>query len=1146
MKKLISLFLFLNLYLVAYNQIIKGTILDKETKSPITYAAVYFNGTSVASNTDDKGFFKLDIRNNISMPLTISALGYYSTNINDFSLNKDILVYLTPKVFEMKEVAVSAKGYPEIRRQNLAIFRREFLGRTRNAKECEIINEDDIRFTTSSDKDTLKAFALKPIFIINNGLGYKITYYLNKFVYIKSEYLNQLIGNSLFDEDTTSVLDKQNFEIRRRNAYFGSKMHFFRSVWQNDLNPAGYIVNNSERKLTYKDLVRYQLSIDPDQTKKYIHYSGPLPVILSIKWLPGKAKSGMEIFKNSIYFDKNGYYKGPGIIWHGEMAKQGIADLLPYDYQPSEKVKDKSDTDFKIVDTLSADHIDNQVVESTEKVYLHTDRDFYNPGDDIWFKSYVVDGLTHKPSDNSGNLHVELISLGPKIMDSRKIRLNDGLGNGEFTLPDSLQSGKYRLRAYTNYMRNFGDQLFFNKDIIIVNGSDTIGVFSDPIKYSDSALDIKFFPEGGSLVDNVSSIVAFKAVNTTGSGYNVSGEIYSSAGDLITTFRSTHLGMGTFTLRPVPGFNYYATVKNSEGDVIKREIPKSFSKGFVLNAPVNQRNEHSIILKTNPETLPRFIGRDLLVTVSAHKKNLKALTVKIDRLFNSFILPTEELPDGIVMITLFGLDNLPLCERLIYVQNNEDVNVKIETDKKVYKQRDSVSVKLSLLEDFGTGQEAFLSLSATENIYTNRTSQFPSTISSWFLLESDVHGPVEEPSYYFDSSNPDRLKDLDLLLLTQGWRDFEWKYKEINYPPETCITISGRLRKSLADIPLKNSLVTIGMFRGGQSIITAVSTDSSGRFRLDLDNLTGSARLIVSAVDKKGNFQGRIALDSLDCSPVKVQENTARPNLPIKENLLINENLTLLKETDVVKKSIRKKYTLSDTILIDEVKIIGKKKETPQTIHINQSRIHYGLPDQELIITPQQESTRSIRDLLMGRVSGIMFTKPTSRNDSGIRIRGITSFSGNQEPIFMLDGLVVSYGEISSIPVSWIDRIDVLKSEKAAAFGMRGANGVISVITKTFENITYKPVIHSVNTKISGYDAPRIFYSPKHSSTLQTDYMPDLRTTLIWYPNIKVITNKDYVLKYFNADISSTYKLIVEGITSSGIPVTGKIEYEVR
>jgi hypothetical protein len=158
----------------------------------------------------------------------------------------------------------------------------------------------------------------------------------------------------------------------------------------------------------------------------------------------------------------------------------------------------------------------------------------------------------------------------------------------------------------------------------------------------------------------------------------------------------------------------------------------------------------------------------------------------------------------------------------------------------------------------------------------------------------------------------------------------------------------------------------------------------------------------------------------------------------------------------------------------------------------------------------------------------------------------MTSFDRSQEPLFLLDGVVSSYGEVNSIPKNWIDRIDVIKSEKAAAYGVRGAFGVVSVITKTAGDITYKPVSWSAGTEISGYDSPRIFYSPDYSSKQKAVYPMDHRSTLYWFPDIKILTNQDYLLKYFNADVSSTYRITVEGITSSGIPVIGKANYEVK
>jgi len=779
-----------------------------------------------------------------------------------------------------------------------------------------------------------------------------------------------------------------------------------------------------------------------------------------------------------------------------------------------------------------------------EKVYLHIDRDCYIPGDNIWFKAYLIDASDRLLSNHSNNLHVELISPASKIIDSRIIRLNDGLGIGDIRLPEKLKSGQYQLRAYTNYMRNFDDKVFFNKDITIINPIDNVDAFSDNTNYIKNKLEISFFPEGGSLVDNVSSIVAFKAVNVLGAGCDISGEIFSSAGELVKTFKSNHLGMGTFSLKPVPGLNYYAIVKNLSGDEVKSEIPGSFSTGVALNISRNDSNELVVTVRTNIETLPLVLDRDLNLTVSARNRPFKAVIFRMKSLFNRFIFPTEDLPDGIAMFTLSGPDSLTLCERLVYIHNNEDAKVNIETNKTIYNQRDSVSLKISLSENSGIAQEAYLSLSAAEKISTNSSSQFPSTISSWFLLESDVKGPVEEPSYYFDPSNSNRIENLDLLLLTQGWRDFKWKYKTMNYPPENGFTISGRLRKYYANVPIENAKVIIAMLQDKNRLICTVPTDTSGRFKLDGIDLTGDVRLVISGKGKKKHLQGWLLLDSLNYSPAEVREKTPRSKLLLNDNHLSKENTKALIQDAEIKKTIRKKYKLSDTINLDEVQVIAQRQQSIQTSHIISSRSLYGSPDKELIVTPQLQNGQNFTSLITGRFAGVWVMRQPQlwKEDSQIRIRGAKG-----QPLFVLDGMVVKFNDVNSIPVSIIDRIDVLyPGATAASYGMRGDGGVISVITRTSFTYTTSPVLYSVNVKFSGYYEPRIFYSPKHHSTLESDNKPDLRTTLFWEPNIKVENNKDLYVNYFNADNSSTIKVIVEGITSSGIPVTARTEYVVR
>jgi hypothetical protein len=522
---------------------------------------------------------------------------------------------------------------------------------------------------------------------------------------------------------------------------------------------------------------------------------------------------------------------------------------------------------------------------------------------------------------------------------------------------------------------------------------------------------------------------------------------------------------------------------------------------------------------------------------------------------NTFItLPVDALPEGIVMLTLSGSDNIPLCERLAFIQNDEGVKVKVETDKKIYNQRDSVSAKISLIVNSRIPQDAFLSLSATKNISVNSSSQFPSTISSWFLLESDVHGPVEDPSYYFDPTNPDRLKDLDLLLLTQGWRDFEWKYINMNYPPETGFAITGRLRKKFADVPLKNCKVSIGIFKSGNPIVRTVLTDSSGRFYLEELDLTGDAKLIVSATGEKERLQGWLLLDSLKYSPAKVQGNIAQSNLLLNDNqpliddqllsdnYLKKENLKEFIQYAEIKNSIRKKYKLSDTINPGEVTIVAKRSDAPGSARAISRKYLRGTPDRELVITPDLQVYKNVYQLVRTKFMSPVKLPPQVSHRM-------------QNPLFMIDGMKVSVENIVDFPVSFVERIDVLDNlASIAVFGSLGGidpiepiDGVISIITREGAPLKSGSQSYSTaNIRFTGYNEPRIFYSPKHYTKLESDYKPDLRTTLYWEPDIKVENNKDLFLNYFNADNSSKVKVIVEGITTSGIPVTGITEYEVK
>jgi hypothetical protein len=326
MKRIVLFLLLVNFFQVGHTQLVKGTILDKSNNLKINFASIYINGTSVGTNSDQNGYFELDITRYASLPLTINALGYYSVTLADFSREKPIEVYLTPKTFELNEVVVVAKSTAKERKANLKLFRDQFLGSSYNGQNCVIMNEGDITFKNGTSRDTLKAFASKPILIVNNALGYKITYYLDKFEYYRKNKSFLYKGSAYFNEDMSAALtQKKFFEKRRKNAYLGSRSHFFSSLWTNSLKSNGFIVRNSvDEIINYEDIVIVRAGF-----KKYLSYKDNL----YIYYLSKSPNSYIEPLKDQIFFDSNGYFDGSGVKVIGQMAQQRIGDLLPYDFK---------------------------------------------------------------------------------------------------------------------------------------------------------------------------------------------------------------------------------------------------------------------------------------------------------------------------------------------------------------------------------------------------------------------------------------------------------------------------------------------------------------------------------------------------------------------------------------------------------------------------------------------------------------------------------------------------------------------------------------------------------------------------------------------------------------------------------------------
>jgi len=324
MKSTIAVFLLIILSLAAKGQILRGTVLDADTREPIPLVSVFFDGTFVGTSTDDQGKFKLIPGTYITRPLSISAVGYVSHTLKDLQFVKPYTILLARDLYEIGEVSIAGKDVAKKRKAYMRIFRNEFIGMSRYARNCHIVNEEVISFDYRNDRDTIRARAHLPLEIHNNALGYHFFYHLESFEFVKKTESVSYHGSIVFTHDFAWEGSKASlYKRRRRSVYRGSSKEFIRTLWKDGLKSSGYHIKDyhSGETLACKDVVR-----EDESGRKYMSFQG----ILQVQYYNYYSK--LDCLKKEAYIDQDGFFDPAALIWSGKMASQRIADFLPYEY----------------------------------------------------------------------------------------------------------------------------------------------------------------------------------------------------------------------------------------------------------------------------------------------------------------------------------------------------------------------------------------------------------------------------------------------------------------------------------------------------------------------------------------------------------------------------------------------------------------------------------------------------------------------------------------------------------------------------------------------------------------------------------------------------------------------------------------------
>jgi len=326
MKKLLLLVLLSTIPIYAFSQLVRGRVLDHETKKPVNFASVFVNGTFLGTTANEKGEFELDVSSQPKRVIQISAVGYRSTSLNAAIEGKYYELRLKKAIYEIQEVAIESESLVKDRKRCMRIFKDEFLGRSRNAKDCRIMNEEVITFNYHTKHDTLKAIAREPLVILNNALGYQVTYYLDKFEYDKVHNTTSFSGNIIFNLDLAAEgQSRKEFASKRKKTYYGSCNHFFSALWLNNHTREGFRLQEVEGivPLEYSDFVHIDM-----QGNKYFTYPRNLEIAYDYHL------TTVSFRAPSVNFTRDGYFEPEAIVWYGYMSMARIADWLPYEYLP--------------------------------------------------------------------------------------------------------------------------------------------------------------------------------------------------------------------------------------------------------------------------------------------------------------------------------------------------------------------------------------------------------------------------------------------------------------------------------------------------------------------------------------------------------------------------------------------------------------------------------------------------------------------------------------------------------------------------------------------------------------------------------------------------------------------------------------------
>ena len=673
--------------------------------------------------------------------------------------------------------------------------------------------------------------------------------------------------------------------------------------------------------------------------------------------------------------------------------------------------------------------------------------------------------------------------------------------------------------------------------------------YSKTIVLNEEYLDLQFFPESGELVHGLPSKVGFKALDAKGQGKMIQGDIIDDKDSVITSFKSNPLGLGSFVLEIIDSTKtYFARMSFQSGvnQILLYPLPRVASVGNTLS--VTKQGENILVTAWS-----NYIRNDsICMRFSLRGMSFYETKVFLKDSALEFSVPHNQLPEGIISFTMFDKQMQPIAERLYFNERPESrLNIALSTDKDIYAKRELSKLSIKTNDSNGTPVKANLSLLVINKQQMGKMQSERQNILSWFLLDSELKGEIENPGFYFNNDSS-MHNDLDALMLTQGWRKYNYAkpYNELTFKPEPSLSVSGHVSGVFSGKKRKKAEMTMITFGNSKTVYNQIA-DSLGNFKFILDDEFGQKMNVLIQSSKKTGKEMNytVSLDKKESPPVIFNH--------VKTVEKLDSVVQVFAEKNIERKKIDDAFPLqAGNILIDEVEVTAYRL-TPNRKKVMKE---YGKPTQVIegkaIVEKEQKWS-------FGLYSVLMFNFPDK-----VRIFDAgggnlyASVIGSDLTLVVIDGIPAKlheYQNIPYIPPSEVTSFEIIQcadnfhSLFYEVFGHNPPDGllcsaVIAIYTRGEKGIygASKPVGFT-RAAVPIFSATREFYAPKYENLQPNEwYKPDLRALIHWKPVLKTDSLGNASASFYNADNIGKMMVIVEAISAKGEIGYQAIDFEIE